>query len=86
MYPEVGARVEAASTTAMARTSDGIPRQAWAAGGWAEDETTFLTYLQCCELCLAVQWLGWEPNWQAPPEHARDWLDVATRLAACLIQ
>jgi hypothetical protein len=60
--------------------------QAWAAGGWAEDETTFLTYLQCCELCLAVQWLGWEPNWQAPPEHARDWFDVATRLAACLIQ
>lgn len=38
-----------------------------------------------CRLLLAVQWLGWSADWQAPPEHAHDWigeaLAVARRLA-----
>lgn len=61
-------------------------RAAWGAGEWTADETRFLTYLQCCELCLAVQWLGWAPRWQAPPQHAQDWLAVASQLAQGLIQ
>ena len=49
-------------------------------------EEEFMTMLRCCELCLAVQWLGWAPRWQAPPEHARDWLRVASQLAGELRQ
>lgn len=53
---------------------------------WPADEGSFMTLLQCCELCLAVQWLGWAPTWEAPPEHARDWLSVASQLAGELCQ
>ena len=37
--------------------------------------------LRCAQLCLAVQWLGWARNWLAPPQHARDWLLEASKLA-----
>jgi hypothetical protein len=36
--------------------------------------------LEACRIHVAVQWLGWSPNWTPPPEHARDWL--ADALAA----
>ena len=29
--------------------------------------------LACADLQLAIQWLGWSPDWTPPPEHARDW-------------
>ncbi len=29
--------------------------------------------LDCARLHLAIQWLGWSPDWTPPPEHARDW-------------
>ena len=29
--------------------------------------------LDCARLHLAIQWLGWSPDWSPPPEHARDW-------------
>lgn len=36
-----------------------------------------------CRVHLAAQWLGWMPGWQAPTEHAHDWigelLDVGGR-------
>jgi thiamine kinase-like enzyme len=48
--------------------------------GWPPQEQDFLALLDCCSLCLAVQWLGWSPGWSAPPEHARDWLGHALRL------
>lgn len=41
----------------------------------------FLTALDCCEMHLAVQWLGWSAEWSPPPEEARNWLGDALRLA-----
>jgi hypothetical protein len=34
---------------------------------------------------LALQWLGWAPDWQAPPEHRRDWFSEA-RAAANMLE
>ncbi len=34
-----------------------------------------------CRLQIAVQWLGWSPNWSPPPEHAHNWLREAISLA-----
>jgi aminoglycoside phosphotransferase (APT) family kinase protein len=34
-----------------------------------------------CRLHLAVQWLGWSPNWSPPPEHRHDWLGEAMTIA-----
>lgn len=52
-----------------------------AGDAWPPEEEEFMMLLQGCQLCLAVQWLGWAPGWVAPPEHARDWLAEASRLA-----
>lgn len=41
---------------------------------------TLLESLLCCRLHLAIQWLGWSANWQAPPDQAHDWLTEAIRL------
>jgi hypothetical protein len=59
---------------------------AWAKEAWATEDRSFMNLLRCCELCLAVQWLGWAPQWQPPPEHARDWLSEASKLAGQLNQ
>jgi hypothetical protein len=37
--------------------------------------------LDCARLHLAIQWLGWSPNWTPPPEHAHDWRAELPRLA-----
>ena len=44
----------------------------------------FLTALECARLCQAVQWLGWAPGWEPPPEHAQDWLRDALESAHIL--
>jgi Phosphotransferase enzyme family len=31
-------------------------------------------------LHLALQWLGWSPDWWPPPEHAHDWIGEASML------
>jgi Phosphotransferase enzyme family len=31
-------------------------------------------------LHLALQWLGWSPDWRPPPEHAHDWIGEASML------
>jgi aminoglycoside phosphotransferase (APT) family kinase protein len=49
------------------------------AKGWPPDADTFLAALDCCYLHLAVQWLGWSPEWSPPPEHAQNWLAEALR-------
>jgi thiamine kinase-like enzyme len=41
----------------------------------------FAEQLALCRLHLAVQWLGWAPDWAPPPEHAHDWLAEALELA-----
>lgn len=41
----------------------------------------FLLDLDHCNLFMAIQWLGWSPNWEPPPEHAQNWLTEACRLA-----
>jgi len=48
---------------------------------WLRGEERLLLLLRCCQLCLAVQWLGWAPQWVPPAEHARDWLGDASQLA-----
>jgi hypothetical protein len=37
------------------------------------DASEFAADLDCARLHLAVQWLGWSPDWTPPPEHAHDW-------------
>jgi hypothetical protein len=37
-----------------------------------------------CRLHLAVQWLGWAPDWSPPELHAQNWLREAVHLAAKL--
>ena len=41
----------------------------------------FLIDLDYCNLFMAIQWLGWSPDWEPPPEHAQNWLTEACRLA-----
>jgi len=41
----------------------------------------FLEALAYCRLHLALQWLGWAPDWSPPPEQAQDWLGEALHLA-----
>ena len=36
--------------------------------------------LDCARLHLAIQWLGWSPDWTPPPEHSRDWHAELPRL------
>ena len=33
--------------------------------------------LEACRLHLAVQWLGWDPDWRPPADHRHDWLGEA---------
>ena len=39
-----------------------------------------LLALDDCRLYLAIQWLGWAPDWSPPPESAHDWLGEAIAL------
>jgi hypothetical protein len=41
---------------------------------------SFLAALDLCRLHLAIQMLGWSPNWKPPPEYARNWLEEALRI------
>jgi aminoglycoside phosphotransferase (APT) family kinase protein len=50
------------------------------------DAEEFLIALEYCRLHLAVQWLGWAPEWSPPPEHAQDWLSEALSLAEKLVE
>jgi aminoglycoside phosphotransferase (APT) family kinase protein len=40
-----------------------------------------LRHLDLCRLHLAVQWLGWSPDWTPPADHRHDWLAEAVHLA-----
>ncbi len=45
------------------------------------DPESFRADLDCARLHLAIQWLGWSPEWTPPPEHARDWRADLPKLA-----
>jgi Phosphotransferase enzyme family len=34
---------------------------------------TFAEALRAARLMVALQWIGWEPDWTPPDEHAHDW-------------
>jgi hypothetical protein len=48
-------------------------------GALSEDE--FAGAFDWCRLALAVQWLGWSPDWVPPPRHAHGWGLEALQLA-----
>jgi hypothetical protein len=54
---------------------DGMPAEA------RPGEEEFLASLDACCLHVALQWLGWGPGWEAPAQHAHDWLGQALELA-----
>jgi hypothetical protein len=53
-------------------------------GGSPPAQDEFLRTLDCCSLYLALQWLGWAPDWSPPRKHRQDWLAEALRLAEAL--
>lgn len=65
------------------------------AGKWSDEQRTALAQayqpglslelLDYCRLQVAVQWLGWAPDWAPPREHAHDWLVEALALAERLL-
>jgi hypothetical protein len=40
--------------------------------------------ISCCQLHIAIQWLGWSPEWRPPQEHQQDWIRQAANLAESL--
>jgi aminoglycoside phosphotransferase (APT) family kinase protein len=44
----------------------------------------FSRALRCCRLFMAIKWLGWSSDWQAPDEHRCDWLAEAMHLASLI--
>jgi hypothetical protein len=45
-----------------------------AAGVQPLPREALLAALDCARLHVALQWLGWSPDWSPPREHAQDWL------------
>jgi Phosphotransferase enzyme family len=45
------------------------------------DYDEFYKALRCCQLFMAIKWLGWSSDWDAPDEHRCDWLAEAMHLA-----
>src|SRR5262249_18299805 len=35
----------------------------------------------CCQLQIAIQWLGWSQTWSPPQTHAHNWLTEALRIS-----
>jgi hypothetical protein len=64
-------RTEMAAAYHDSLVSEGTP-------GFPLDD--LLLALDDCRLYLAIQWLGWAPDWSPPPESAHDWLGEAIAL------
>jgi hypothetical protein len=41
--------------------------------------------VDCCQLQVCIQWLGWADSWSPPAEHTQDWLHQALHLAERLV-
>lgn len=50
------------------------------AHGESKADDDFTVDLDCCRLHLAVRMLGWSNRWEAPKDHAFNWLREAKRL------
>jgi len=50
-------------------------------GHTARSFEVLLRGLNLCRLMLAVQWLGWSPDWTPPNDHRHDWLAEALFIA-----
>jgi hypothetical protein len=48
---------------------------------WFGRPEVMVSALDYCYLHIAMQWLGWAADWSPPPEHRRNWLNEAMRLA-----
>jgi hypothetical protein len=55
--------------------------QAGGEADWLPDGDPFGELLDCARLHLAVQWLGWAPDWRPPRSHRRNWVDEALTIA-----
>ena len=45
-----------------------------------QNQDDLLQHIACCQLHLAMQCLGWAPNWSPPAEHKQDWMQQAVGL------
>jgi hypothetical protein len=54
---------------------------AMAPSAWPGDEADLRDAVDDARLLICMQWLGWAPGWQPPPEHAHDWLSEAVAIA-----
>ena len=77
----------------MAGVGPGVLDLAALLTGWGEEQRAAIVAgygdvvretLDAAQLHNAIQWLGWAPNWNPPPEHAHDWLGEALAAAARL--
>jgi hypothetical protein len=41
----------------------------------------FATAFDCCQLHIALQWIGWSRTWSPPTTHAHNWVDEALRIS-----
>ncbi len=48
---------------------------------WLRDAAALDRAVDFARLQLAVQWLGWSPDWTPPAAHAHDWLQEAADMA-----
>lgn len=72
------ARWDAASRERLARAyHDALATDDGEVLPWPE----FAEQLALCRLHVAVQWLGWAPDWSPPKEHAHNWLAEALEIA-----
>jgi hypothetical protein len=72
----VGKWTEAQRAELIAAYQSGLP----AGHPWAGDCETISHAVDHARLHLAVQWLGWSPEWTPPAAHAQDWLAEALLL------
>jgi hypothetical protein len=42
----------------------------------------YVTAFDCCQLHIALQWLGWSQSWSPPQPHAHDWLAEALQISS----
>jgi phosphotransferase family enzyme len=41
----------------------------------------FVAAFDCCQLHIALQWIGWSRTWSPPAAHAHNWIDEAIQIS-----